>query len=91
MAIPAARPNHGYAVGLQRPRGLTQAGGKVAPVMRAAAAQHHAEGRVIERQTLGGAHTFEHPPDGFLRCEPVTFTLANRPDLKLTPLLKSAG
>jgi transcriptional regulator with XRE-family HTH domain len=39
----------------------------------------------------GGTRTFEHPRDGFLRYEQVTFTLANRPDLKLTILLKSPG
>ncbi len=35
----------------------------------------------------GGARTFDHPTDGFLRFEQVSFDLASRPDLKLTMLL----
>ncbi|HVO13616.1 MAG TPA: helix-turn-helix transcriptional regulator [Alphaproteobacteria bacterium] len=42
----------------------------------------------------GGARTFNHPTDGFLRFEQVTFDVAGRPDLKLTmlvPGIESAG
>jgi transcriptional regulator with XRE-family HTH domain len=35
----------------------------------------------------GGARTFNHPADGFLRFEQVTFDVAGRPDLKLTMLV----
>lgn len=35
----------------------------------------------------GGERTFNHPADGFLRYQQVTFTLAGRPDLKLTVLV----
>jgi transcriptional regulator with XRE-family HTH domain len=35
----------------------------------------------------GGERTFNHPRDGFLRYEQVTFALANGPDLKLTILI----
>ena len=35
----------------------------------------------------GGERTFNHPMDGFLRFEQVTFNLANQPDLKLTVLI----
>ena len=35
----------------------------------------------------GGERTFNHPTDGFLRYEQVTFNLANQPDLKLTVLV----
>ncbi|TWT15578.1 helix-turn-helix transcriptional regulator [Reyranella sp. CPCC 100927] len=35
----------------------------------------------------GGARTFSHPIDGFLRYEQVTFDLATQPDLKLTVLV----
>jgi transcriptional regulator with XRE-family HTH domain len=38
----------------------------------------------------GGERTFNHPRDGFLRYEQVTFNLADRPDLKLTMLIRSA-
>jgi transcriptional regulator with XRE-family HTH domain len=37
----------------------------------------------------GGERTFDHPDQGFLRYEQVTFTLAGRPDLKLTMLTRS--
>lgn len=39
----------------------------------------------------GGTRTFNHPQDGFLAYEQVTFTLASRPDLKLTILVPSGG
>jgi len=35
----------------------------------------------------GGERTFNHPTDGFLRYEQVTFNLTSRPDLKLTMLV----
>ncbi|HWD59593.1 MAG TPA: helix-turn-helix transcriptional regulator [Stellaceae bacterium] len=35
----------------------------------------------------GGERTFEHPRDGFLRFEQVTFELAGHPDVKLTVLV----
>jgi hypothetical protein len=41
---------------------------------------------VLSRE--GGARTFDHPTEGFLPFEQVTFDLANRPDLKLTILLR---
>jgi transcriptional regulator with XRE-family HTH domain len=36
----------------------------------------------------GGERTFNHPADGFLRYEQVTFDLAGRPDIKLTILVR---
>jgi transcriptional regulator with XRE-family HTH domain len=39
----------------------------------------------------GGERTFNHPQDGFLRYEQVTFNLAGSPDLKLTILVRSQG
>ena len=39
----------------------------------------------------GGERTFNHPADGFLRFEQVTFNLASRPDLKLTILVEGAA
>jgi transcriptional regulator with XRE-family HTH domain len=41
---------------------------------------------VLERE--GGARTFNHPKDGFLRYEQVTFTLTGYPDLRLTMLVR---
>jgi transcriptional regulator with XRE-family HTH domain len=38
----------------------------------------------------GGERTFNHPIDGFLRYEQVTFNLASHPDLRLTMLLRGA-
>ncbi len=38
----------------------------------------------------GGARTFNHPKDGFLHYEQVSFDLAGRPDLKLTMLVPEA-
>lgn len=38
----------------------------------------------------GGERTFDHPADGFLRFEQVTFNLAGHPDLRLTMLLRGA-
>jgi len=35
----------------------------------------------------GGARTFNHPKDGFLRFEQVTFELAGHADVKLTILV----
>jgi len=35
----------------------------------------------------GGARTFDHPRDGLLRFDQVTFNLASQPDLKLTVLV----
>lgn len=43
---------------------------------------------VLSRE--GGTRTFNHPRDGFVSYEQVTFNLASRPDLKLTILLGSA-
>jgi hypothetical protein len=42
---------------------------------------------VLERE--GGERTFNHPNDGFLRFEQVTFNLAGWPDFRLTILLPS--
>ena len=42
---------------------------------------------VLSRE--GGTRTFNHPRDGFLSYEQVTFTVASRPDLKLTILLST--
>ena len=39
----------------------------------------------------GGERTFNHPTDGFLRYQQVTFNLAGQPDLRLTMLLRGAG
>jgi transcriptional regulator with XRE-family HTH domain len=39
----------------------------------------------------GGERTFNHPRDGFLRYEQVTFTVANQPDLKLTMLVQATN
>lgn len=36
----------------------------------------------------GGERTFNHPIDGFLRYQQVTFNLASQPDLKLTMLVR---
>jgi transcriptional regulator with XRE-family HTH domain/uncharacterized protein YdcH (DUF465 family) len=41
---------------------------------------------VLDRE--GGERTFNHPTDGFLRYQQVTFTLAGCPDLKLTMLIR---
>jgi hypothetical protein len=43
---------------------------------------------VIGRE--GGARAFNHPTDGFLSYEQVTFDVAGRPDLKLTMLVPDA-
>jgi transcriptional regulator with XRE-family HTH domain len=40
---------------------------------------------VLERE--GGERTFNHPTDGFIRYQQVTFNLAGYPDLKLTMLV----
>lgn len=37
----------------------------------------------------GGERTFDHPVQGFLRYEQVTFALAGHPDFKLTMLIRS--
>jgi transcriptional regulator with XRE-family HTH domain len=39
----------------------------------------------------GGERTFNHPRDGFLRYQQVTFNLAGHPDLRLTMLLRDAA
>lgn len=39
----------------------------------------------------GGERTFDHPRDGFLRFEQVTFELAGHPDVKLTILVPAPG
>ena len=39
----------------------------------------------------GGERTFNHPTDGFLRYQQVTFNLAGHPNLRLTMLLRGAG
>jgi transcriptional regulator with XRE-family HTH domain len=39
----------------------------------------------------GGERTFNHPADGILRFDQVTFHLAGRSDLKLTILVQAAG
>jgi transcriptional regulator with XRE-family HTH domain len=44
---------------------------------------------VLDRE--GGERTFNHPTDGFLRYQQVTFTLAGYPDLKLTMLVRERG
>ena len=44
---------------------------------------------VLERE--GGERTFNHPKDGFLRFEQVTFNLAGWPDLRLTMLMPGAA
>ena len=44
------------------------------------------EQHVLERE--GGERTFNHPAEGFLAYEQVSFTLAGHPDLKLTMLLE---
>ncbi len=36
----------------------------------------------------GGERTFNHPTDGFLRYQQMTFNLASQPDLKLTMLVR---
>jgi len=41
---------------------------------------------VLDRE--GGERTFNHPTDGFLRYQQVTFALAGYPDLKLTMLVR---
>ena len=44
-----------------------------------------------EHSVLGrecGARTFNHPTQGDLRYEQVTFNVANRPDLKLVMLIR---
>ena len=38
----------------------------------------------------GGARTFDHPRDGFMRFTQVTFRLASEPELKLTILVPDA-
>ncbi|WP_161491230.1 hypothetical protein [Bradyrhizobium neotropicale] len=43
------------------------------------------EQSVLSRE--GGTRTFNHPQDGFLSYEQVTFDLASRSELKLTILL----
>lgn len=43
---------------------------------------------VLERE--GGERTFNHPTDGFLRYQQVTFDLASRPDLTMTMLVQPA-
>ncbi len=45
--------------------------------------------RVLGRD--GGERTFNHPTEGFLRFEQVTFDLAGLPDLKLTILIQAAA
>jgi hypothetical protein len=65
----------GDPAGLEHARGLAQRRIEAAPVMHA----------VLWRE--GGARTFNHPADGFLRFEQVTFDLASRPKLKLTILV----
>ena len=37
----------------------------------------------------GGERTFNHPADGFLRYEQITFNLASQPDVKLTMLVET--
>jgi transcriptional regulator with XRE-family HTH domain len=36
----------------------------------------------------GGERTFNHPTDGFLRYEQVTFDVSNQPDMKMTVLVR---
>jgi hypothetical protein len=52
-------------------------------------AQFWAQHGVLERE--GGERTFNHPQDGFLHFEQVTFNLASQPDLKLTILVQRSG
>jgi transcriptional regulator with XRE-family HTH domain len=49
-------------------------------------AQFWDEHGVLDRE--GGERTFNHPTDGFLRYQQITFTLAGYPDLKLTMLVR---
>jgi transcriptional regulator with XRE-family HTH domain len=44
---------------------------------------------VLDRE--GGERTFNHPTNGFLRYQQVTFALAGYPDLKLTMLVRERG
>jgi len=53
----------------------------------AAFRQYWHERIVLERE--GGERTFNHPTDGFLSYNQVTYALAGRPDLKLTMLIQS--
>jgi len=39
----------------------------------------------------GGERTFNHPTEGFLRYQQVTFNLASQPDLKLTMLVQQSA
>jgi MmyB-like transcription regulator ligand binding domain len=52
-------------------------------------AQFWEEHGVLGRE--GGERTFNHPTDGFLRFEQVTFNLASRSDVKLTILVQAAA
>lgn len=54
----------------------------------AAFRQYWHERVVLERE--GGQRTFNHPNDGFLSYEQVTYALAGRPDLKMTVLIESS-
>ncbi|MBN9026510.1 MAG: helix-turn-helix domain-containing protein [Rhizobiales bacterium] len=44
---------------------------------------------VVDRE--GGLRTFDHPTDGFLRYEQITFLLARHPDIKLVMLAPAEG
>jgi transcriptional regulator with XRE-family HTH domain len=52
-------------------------------------AQYWDQQGVLGRE--GGERTFNHPTDGFLRYEQVTFNLASQPDFKLTMLTRLPG
>jgi transcriptional regulator with XRE-family HTH domain len=52
-------------------------------------ARYWDEQAVVGRE--GGERTFDHPEDGFLRYEQITFTLANRPEFKLVLLAPAAA
>src|SRR5262249_39686054 len=56
---------------------------RASPEFAAFWAQHG----VLERE--GGERTFNHPKDGFLHYDQVTFNLSSNPDLKLTILVPS--
>jgi transcriptional regulator with XRE-family HTH domain len=46
------------------------------------------EHAVLSRE--GGERTFDHPLDGFLRCEQITMTLAARPEFKFVMLAETS-
>lgn len=65
-------------------RGLVETLRRASPLFARLWDEHGVLGRE------GGARTFDHPTDGFLSYEQVTFDVAGRPGLKLTLLVPSA-